>query len=111
MRCRIDGCAIGCRSACSGAARPGSCCGSGWAFRFWLFALAIGRVLGAITRRILGRIFSRTGIEWDEELLKRTSGSLTVLWAIIVAAALLPWLVLLPSANDQSSWSWWIWPW
>ena len=34
-----------------------------------VFALAIGRVLGAITRRLLRRAFSHTQVEWDDQLL------------------------------------------
>jgi MscS family membrane protein len=65
-----------------------------------LFALAIGRVLGVITRRLLRRAFSRTAVTWDDELLARTSGVLTVFWALVAAAVLLPWLALLPGADQ-----------
>jgi MscS family membrane protein len=63
-----------------------------------LFALAIGRVLGTITRRLLRRAFSHTEVEWDDELLAQTSGVLTVFWALVAAAVLLSWLALLPGA-------------
>ena len=62
-------------------------------------ALVLGRVLGAFTTAVLHRIFMRTPTEWDERLLKRTSPALTLLWAVAVAAVLLPWLALLPEAH------------
>jgi MscS family membrane protein len=62
-------------------------------------ALAVGRVLGAFTTAFLHRLFRRTAAAWDERLLKRTSPVLTLLWAVAVAALLLPWLALLPGGD------------
>ncbi|HXK08149.1 MAG TPA: mechanosensitive ion channel domain-containing protein [Vicinamibacteria bacterium] len=62
-------------------------------------ALALGRILGASTRALLHRLFRRTAVEWDERLLTRTSPALTLLWGAAAAAALLPWLALLPQAH------------
>ena len=62
-------------------------------------ALVLGRALGASTKALLHRLFRRTAVEWDERLLARTSPALTLLWAATVAAALLPWLALLPEAH------------
>jgi len=64
-----------------------------------VLALALGRVLGAFTTAVLHRLFRKTPTEWDERLLERTSPALTLLWAVVVAAALLPWLALLPEAH------------
>ena len=64
-----------------------------------VLALVLGRVLGAFTTAALHRIFQRTPTEWDERLLRRTSPALTLLWAVAVAAVLLPWLALLPEAH------------
>ena len=64
-----------------------------------VLALALGRVLGALTTAFLHRLFLRTPTEWDERLLRRTSPALTLLWAVVVAAVLLPWLALLPEAH------------
>jgi MscS family membrane protein len=62
-----------------------------------LFALASwlgGRVLGWITRRILGALFARTQTTWDDLLLERVAAPLTALWSIGVAYTLIPWLGL-----------------
>jgi MscS family membrane protein len=65
----------------------------------FLVSLGFGRLLGALTRRILFRIVQRTDTQWDERLLRKVSPALTLLWAIAVAAALLSWLALLPPAE------------
>ena len=99
-RCPTGGSATGCRSTSSATGRPTSCGGSGWPFPALLvLALVLGRVLGAFTTAFLHRLFRRTPTEWDERLLKRTSPALTLLWAVAVAAVLLPWLALLPEAH------------
>jgi MscS family membrane protein len=64
-----------------------------------VLALVLGRILGVLTSAVLRRLFRRTRTEWDERLLRRTSPALTLLWAVAVAAALLPWLALLPEAR------------
>jgi MscS family membrane protein len=61
-------------------------------------ALGMGRLLGAITRGLLSRLTQRTDTRWDERLLRATGPALTLLWSVAVAAALLPWLALLPPA-------------
>ena len=65
----------------------------------FVLALALGRALGAVTAAFLHRLFLKTPTEWDERLLARTSPVLTLLWAVVVAAVLLPWLALLPGAH------------
>jgi MscS family membrane protein len=62
-------------------------------------AFALGRVVGAFTTAFLNRLFLRTRTAWDERLLRRTSPALALLWAVAVAALLLPWLALLPGAH------------
>ena len=64
-----------------------------------VLALVLGRVLGVVTTAFLHRLFLRTPTEWDERLLRRTSPALSLLWAVAVAAVLLPWLALLPEAH------------
>ncbi|HEX9190369.1 MAG TPA: mechanosensitive ion channel family protein [Vicinamibacteria bacterium] len=64
-----------------------------------VLALAAGRALGALTAAFLHRLLLRTRTEWDERLLQRTSPTLTLLWAVALAALLLPWLALLPDAE------------
>jgi MscS family membrane protein len=67
-----------------------------------LVALILGRVLGAATTASLHRLFRKTATEWDERLLKRASPALALLWAVVAAAALLPWLALLPEARRSA---------
>ena len=64
-----------------------------------IFALAIGRPLGALTRRFLQRLFARTDTAWDDRLLARVGGGLSALWAIAIFRILLPWLGL----DEQAS--------
>jgi MscS family membrane protein len=65
-------------------------------------ALVLGRVLGVVTTAVLHRLFRKTPTEWDERLLRRTSPALTLLFAVVVAAVLLPWLALLPEAHRSA---------
>jgi MscS family membrane protein len=62
-------------------------------------ALALGRLLGGLTRAILFRLAQRTKTGWDERLLERVSPAFTLLWSVAVAEALLHWLALLPAAE------------
>jgi MscS family membrane protein len=62
-------------------------------------ALALGRILGGLTRAVLFRVTQRTETHWDERLLEKAGPALTLLWAVAAAAALLPWLALLPAAD------------
>ena len=64
-----------------------------------LVALVLGRLLGVFTTALLHRLFRRTPTEWDERLLERTAPALSLLFAVALAAALLPWLALLPDAQ------------
>jgi MscS family membrane protein len=64
-----------------------------------VLALVLGRVLGVVTSAFLHQLSRRTPTEWDERLLERTAPALTLLWAVAVAAVLLPWVALLPEAH------------
>lgn len=57
-------------------------------------AYAAGKLLGWLTRQVLGRIFARTQTSWDDLLLDRLGPPLTAFWSLAVAWALLPWLDL-----------------
>ena len=59
-----------------------------------LVALALGAVLGWLTRLILGHLAARTRTTWDDVLLERIAAPLTALWAIAIVTVLQPWLVL-----------------
>jgi MscS family membrane protein len=65
-------------------------------------ALGLGRALGALTGAFLHRLLRKTRTEWDERLLARTSPTLALLWAVVAAAVLLPWLALLPDAHRSA---------
>ncbi len=64
-----------------------------------LIALACGRVLGSITCAVLARASAQTTNTRDDHLLRRVRPSITLLWSLAVAAALLPWLALLPASR------------
>jgi MscS family membrane protein len=53
-----------------------------------VLAWAAGRVLGWATRALLGRAFARTRAEWDDLLLRRLAGPLTLGWSLAVGALL-----------------------
>jgi MscS family membrane protein len=59
-----------------------------------VLALAIGRLLGEVTRRILQRLFKRTRTEWDDRLFARVGRGLNSLWAIAIFRLMLPSLEL-----------------
>ena len=63
-----------------------------------LTALALGRPLGALTRGMLARLFARTRTTWDDRLLARMGGALTVIWALAIFRLTLPWVALSPEA-------------
>jgi MscS family membrane protein len=62
-------------------------------------ALVAGRVLGRVTTRLLQRLMRRTPTHWDERLFAQISPALTLLWTVVAAALLLPWLGLRPGAH------------
>ncbi len=62
-------------------------------------AWVIGRGLGAITRRVLVRLTSHTQSDWDDKLVERVAGPLTLGWFIVVANLLLGRLDLFPPAE------------
>jgi MscS family membrane protein len=64
-----------------------------------VITLAIGRVLGVITKAVLHQIFRRTPTQWDDRFLARVAPAVTLLWAVAVSAALLPSLALVPAAH------------
>jgi MscS family membrane protein len=63
-------------------------------------ALALGAALAWLTRRVLGPLAARTRAVWDDALLERTAGPLTVLWAIAAVTALHPALGLGPGPES-----------
>jgi MscS family membrane protein len=65
-----------------------------------LLALAIGRAMGALTRRILRRLTHRTAGKWDDLLFARISGGIGLLWAVAVFHTLLSGLELPKEAHD-----------
>jgi MscS family membrane protein len=64
-----------------------------------LLSLLGGRLLGTATSRLLRRLARRTPTPWDDRLLARVSPALMLLWAVALAALLLPRLALLPGAH------------
>ncbi|HKE15947.1 MAG TPA: mechanosensitive ion channel family protein, partial [Kofleriaceae bacterium] len=65
-----------------------------------LFAWAIGWLLSRVTRRVLTRITSRTAITWDDEVLRRVPGPLTLAWTLALLYVAFPWLALSQPAQE-----------
>lgn len=65
----------------------------------FLVALVVGRALGWGTRRLLEMVFKRTRTQWDDVLLNRMAGPLTLVWGIAACYVLLPWLSLYEPAE------------
>jgi MscS family membrane protein len=65
-------------------------------FALVLVAMVVGWLLGALTRTLLGAIASRTRSPWNGALLRRAGGPVTLAWALLVFALLLPLLGLHP---------------
>jgi len=63
-------------------------------------ALAIGWVLGWITRHVFGRLASRTRADWDDRLLERLAAPITLLWTLALATLALPILDLGPDVTS-----------
>jgi MscS family membrane protein len=61
----------------------------------WLMAMLLTR----LSRRILGRIATRTSTRWDDELLARMGGPLTLAWTLVLVYVSLPWLGLYQPAQ------------
>jgi MscS family membrane protein len=65
-----------------------------------LGAWALGRLLGALTRLLAGRVFARTRTTWDDKLLERVGPPLTFAWGLAVFYAALPSLDLTVAAEE-----------
>jgi len=59
----------------------------------------IGRVLAAFTRVALARLARRTRADWDDAIIARVNGPVTLAWTIIVLGIALPWLDLYAPAE------------
>jgi MscS family membrane protein len=53
-----------------------------------VLAWTAGKVLGWLTRRLLGRLVERTTTQWDDLLLERLGGPLAFFWAVATAYVL-----------------------
>lgn len=64
-----------------------------------VLALLLGRLLAWVSRSALGKLASRTAAQWDDAILLRLGGPLTVLWALAALYLALPQLSLYPPAT------------
>jgi MscS family membrane protein len=62
----------------------------------------LGFFLARITKAILGHLVKKTETKWDDAVLERIGGPLTLAWLIGVAAILLP-LLGLPAGDETSA--------
>jgi MscS family membrane protein len=65
----------------------------------FLLAVGAGNVLAWISRLLLGRVVARTKATWDDALLARLGGPLTLIWAVAAVDLALPKLALYPPAD------------
>jgi MscS family membrane protein len=65
-----------------------------------LAAYVAGALLGRLTRPLMRRVARGTSAAWDDELIARIEGPLTLGWAIAVAYLLVPWLGLYAPARE-----------
>lgn len=65
-----------------------------------LVALAVGGLLSRLARRILVWLVSRTRVTWDDQVAKRVRGPLTLIFALCLTYAALPWFGLYRPAHD-----------
>ena len=65
-----------------------------------IVALPAGRLLGGLTRALLGRLASRTRATWDDAVMARLGGPLTLMWAAVVLYLLVDRLGLYQPAED-----------
>jgi MscS family membrane protein len=65
-------------------------------------AWALGRVFGFATRRLLRRIAARTSATWDDALLARLTGPLTLGWSLVLVRPLLAPLRLYAPAQARA---------
>ena len=62
-------------------------------------AVALGNVLGYLTRRAIGGLAGRTKAKWDPTLLTRLGAPLTLAWAVAAVDLAYPFLELFPEAE------------
>lgn len=68
---------------------------------FVLVAWALGRVLSALTRSVLGRLAARTISGWDDLLVPRLGPPLTLAWSLAALRLLLPYAALYAPAEES----------
>ncbi len=61
--------------------------------------VAVGWLLGYLTRAVLARITARTQNTWDDQFIDRIAGPLTALWAVAFVTGTCPWLALGPGVE------------
>src|SRR4051794_11476029 len=64
-----------------------------------LVSLGAGVLLGRLSRGVLTRLAKRTRNTWDDQLVGRLGGPLTIGWTVALAFLGLPWLRL-TTAHD-----------
>ncbi len=81
-----------------------------WDLRIWQLLLLVGLVLAAwllgvllsrLTRWLLGKVVVRTAAGWDDALLARMGGPVTLVWALGSFELSLYWLDLSERAKDS----------
>lgn len=63
------------------------------------FSIVIARYLSRLTRRLLGRLTARTETTWDDAVLTRVGGVLSLVWLLVLFRGFLPLVGLNASAE------------
>jgi MscS family membrane protein len=65
-----------------------------------VLAIVLASLLSRSTRALLGRVVSRTAVDWDDALLTNLKGPLTSAWCLGLTYAAVPWLGLYRPAEE-----------
>jgi len=65
-----------------------------------LVSWVVGRLLGYVTRKLIGKMVARSASRWDDTLLRRIRPPLTLAWGLAAFAIIVPRLGLYEPARD-----------
>jgi MscS family membrane protein len=66
-----------------------------------VFAIGVGKLAGRVVRGVLGRLVGRTAATWDDAILERLTGPVSVAGALLTISAVLPALGLVATAEAR----------
>jgi MscS family membrane protein len=66
-----------------------------------VFAIGVGKLAGRVVRGVLGRLVGRTAATWDDAILERLTGPVSVAGALLTISAVLPALGMVATAEAR----------